>query len=63
MSLIGLLVIVIVLGLIYWAVHRLAAGFGLPAPFVAVLDVLLVVVFVVYLLDAFGLAPAFLRIR
>ncbi len=61
MSLIGLLVLVIVLGLVYWAVHKLASAFGLPAPVVAVIDVILVVIAVVYLLDAFGWAS--LRIR
>ncbi len=63
MSLIGLLVIIIVLGLAWWAVHRLAGAFGLPAPIVAILDVVLVVVFVIYLLDAFGLTPSLPRIR
>ena len=63
MSLIGLVVFVIVAGLVYWAIHRIAGAFGLPAPIVAVLDVILVVVCVVYLLDAVGWAPTFLRVR
>lgn len=53
--LITLIVLVIVLGLIYWAVHRLAAAFGVPAPIVTIIDVLLVVIAVFYLLNVFGL--------
>ena len=54
MDLIGLLVAVVILGLIYWAVHRLAAAFGLPAPVVVIIDVVLVVIFVLYLLQVLG---------
>lgn len=54
MSLLGLLVVVIVLLLMYWAIHRVAAAFGAPAPVIAVLDVLLVIIFVLYLLQGFG---------
>lgn len=53
--LITLLVVVVVLGLIYWAVHRLGAAFGLPAPVITLIDVVLVVIFVLYLLRLFGL--------
>lgn len=51
--LLTLLVVLIVLGLIYWAVHRLAQAFGIPAPIVTVVDVILVVLLVVYLLRTF----------
>lgn len=50
--LITLIVVVVVAGLAYWALHRLAAAFGLPAPIVAVLDVVIVVAAVLYLLFA-----------
>lgn len=55
--LLTLLVVLVVLGLIYWAAHRLAAAFGLPAPVVVLIDVLLVVVAVLYILQVFGLLP------
>jgi hypothetical protein len=57
--LISLLVVVLVLCVVYWAVHRLAAAFGLPPTIVTVLDVGLVIVGVLYVLRAFGLAGAF----
>lgn len=53
--LLTLIVVIIVLGLIYWAVHRLAGAFGVPPPIVTIIDVLLVVIFVIYLLNVFGL--------
>jgi hypothetical protein len=55
MDLVSLLVVVIVLGLVYWAVHRLAGAFGLPSPVMVIIDVVLVVIFVLYLLQVLGL--------
>lgn len=55
MTLIGLLVFVLICCLVFWVVRTLASAFGLPAPIVAVVNVLLVVVAVLYLLSAFGL--------
>jgi hypothetical protein len=57
MDLIGLVVVIIVLLVVYWAIHRLAQAFGAPPVVIAVVDVLLVLVFVLYLLRAFGLVP------
>jgi hypothetical protein len=54
MSLIGLLVVVIIVCLIYWAIHRVAGVFGLPPQILVLIDVVLVVVIVLYLLQAFG---------
>jgi len=48
--LISLLVVFIILGLAYWAIHRLAAAFGIPAPIIAVIDVILVIIAVLYLI-------------
>jgi len=57
---IELLVVILFLSLIYWAVHQLAGAFGLPAPVVVVVDVILVIAFVLYILKFFGVAtPAF----
>lgn len=51
----SLIVVIIALGLLYWAAHRLASAFGLAPPIVAVLDVLLVIIAVLLLLRLFGL--------
>ena len=54
MDLIGLVVVIIIAGLIYWAVHRLAGAFGLPAPVTTIIDVILVIIIVLYLLQVLG---------
>jgi hypothetical protein len=48
--LVSLLVLLVVGSLIYWAVHRIEAAFGMPGPIVAVVDVILVVILVIVLL-------------
>ena len=54
-SLVSLLVLLVVLGLVYWAAHRIAGAFGLPSPILAVVDVLLVCAAVLGLLRWSGL--------
>lgn len=48
--LVTLLILIVVLGLAYWAVTALAGAFGLPPQIVVLIQVLLVVVAVIYLL-------------
>jgi hypothetical protein len=55
MSLIGLLVALIVVGVVFWAVRALAGAFAIPAPIVTVIYVLLVVVALIWILSACGL--------
>ncbi len=54
MSLIGLIVVLIICGLLFWVVRTLSSAFGIPAPIVAVIQVLLVVIIVLWLLQALG---------
>ena len=42
MSLISLLVFLIVVGLVFWSVRALSGAFGIPAPIVTVIQVVLV---------------------
>lgn len=64
MTLIGLLIFLIIIGLVFWAVNALAGAFGIPAPIVVIIQVVLVIVAVLYLLQAFGLVGgAPIRIR
>lgn len=51
MSLIGLLVFVIILGLLYWCVTLLP----LPSPFKQIAIVILILIAIIYLVSAFGL--------
>lgn len=53
--LLTIVVVLVLVGLIYWAVHRLAGAFGIPPPIVTVIDVVLVIVVVVWLLRVLGL--------
>lgn len=60
MSLFGLLVFVIVMGLIYWVVSLLP----LPEPFHKIALVIIVVICLLYLLGLlFGMAPGFPAMR
>jgi hypothetical protein len=54
----GLILTIVVLGLIAWAVRYLP----LPAPFGTIVQVILIVVLVLVLLQAFGLIPATLPV-
>ena len=56
MDLISLLLLIIVIGLIFWAVRALAGAFSVPQPIVTVIYVLLVIICVLWLLQAFGLS-------
>ncbi len=54
MSILGIVVLVIVACLLFWAINYLAAAFGLPPQVKAVLIVILVIVVVLYLVQALG---------
>ena len=54
MDLIGLLVMLIVVGLIFWAVRALSGAFGIPQPIQTVIYVILVVFVVLWLLQGLG---------
>jgi len=54
-SIIGLIVFLIIIGLIFWAVNKLAGAFAIPAPLIAVIHVVLVVVAILWLLSTLGL--------
>lgn len=49
--LLTLLVLIVILGLVWWVVNALAGAFGLPAPIVVLVQVVIVIVAVVYLLS------------
>jgi uncharacterized membrane protein YwzB len=55
MDLISLLVFLVIIGLVFWAVQALSGAFGIPAPIVTLITVVLVIIAVLYLLQAFGL--------
>lgn len=63
MSLISLVVFLIVIGLIFWAVNQLAGAFGIPAPIVIVIQVVLVIAIIVYLLQFVGAIGPVLRLN
>ena len=55
MDVMSLIVFLIVVGLVFWVVKTLSGAFGIPAPIVAVIHVVLVVVVVLYLMQSLGL--------
>ena len=55
-DLISLLVFIIIIGILFWAVRQLAGAFNVPQPIVTVIYVLLVIICVLWLLQAFGLS-------
>lgn len=62
MTLLGLLLALVVIGLIWWAIVALVAAFGIPEPIATVIKVIFVVGVVLWLLSFFGLMPA-MRLR
>jgi preprotein translocase subunit SecE len=57
MTLLGILIVLLVFGLIYWAANALMGAFGIGDPIRTVVIVLLVVLFIVYLLGVLGYGP------
>jgi hypothetical protein len=55
MDIVSLIVLLVIIGLLFWAVATLGATFGIPAPIITVIQVLLVIVVVLGILRAFGL--------
>ena len=63
MTLLALLVAVVLLGLGYWAITKIAAAFGLPQQITVVLQVLIVIAAVLWLLGEVGITGPTLRLR
>ena len=55
MSIIGLLVLLLVFCLIIWAARQLLAAFSIGNPIATVVQVVIVLIFVLWLLEALGL--------
>jgi hypothetical protein len=65
MTILTLLVALILIGLAFWGTRAICAAFSIPAPIATVVQVLLVVVVVIWLLQATGMwtsGPVF-RVR
>ena len=54
MSLLGIFIAIILVFVAIWAVQTLAAAFAIPDPIRAVIMVLIVVLFVIWIVSAFG---------
>jgi hypothetical protein len=65
MSLIGLLILLLVFCLIVWAARSLLAAFNIGNPIATVVQVVIVLIFVLWLIEALGLFPSgpVLRVR
>ncbi len=63
MTIIGLLVVLIVLGLLWWAINALLGAFGVGNPIATVVKVLFVVIVVLWLVSALGYGTGLPRLR
>lgn len=54
MDVISLFIFLILVGLVFWGVNALSGAFGIPGPIVTIIHVFLVVIVVLYLLQALG---------
>lgn len=54
MTIVGLLVALILIGLLFWAVRAIAGAFSIPPPIVTVIYVILVIIVVLWVLQSFG---------
>jgi uncharacterized protein YhhL (DUF1145 family) len=57
------LIFVIIIGVIFWAVRVLSSAFGIPQPIQTVIMVLLVVICLIYILQALGGSGGFPPLR
>lgn len=57
MSLVGLLIVLLVFCLIVWAARSLLAAFSIGNPVATVVQVVIVLIFVLWLIEALGLLP------
>jgi hypothetical protein len=55
MSLVGLLILLLVFCLIVWAARQLLAAFGIGQPIATVVQVIIVLIFVLWVIQALGL--------
>lgn len=62
MTLIGLLVAIIVIGVVFWAARALIAAFSIPQPIATVIMVVLVILVLVIILGWLGM-PTGLNLR
>jgi hypothetical protein len=61
-SLLGIIILLIIIGIIFWAARALIAAFSIPQPIATVIYVILVLVVLLYLLNQIGVGPA-IRVR
>jgi hypothetical protein len=65
MSLIGLLIVLLIFCLVVWAARQILAAFAIGPPIATVVQVVIVLIFVLWLIEALGLLPAgpIIRVR
>lgn len=58
MSIIALLVVLLIFCLVVWAARQLLAAFSIGNPMATVIQVIIVLIFVLWLIEAIGLLPS-----
>lgn len=63
MNILGLLVVVLLLCLAYWAMRQIMGAFAIPKPIETVVTVLFVVIAVLWIVQALSVSPLVPRFR
>lgn len=63
MSILGILVALIVIGLVWWAINAIMGAFGIGDPIATIIRVVFVVFVILWLLSEFGLFSGFGNVR
>lgn len=58
LSIIGILVAIIVIGIVLWAARALIAAFSIPQPIATVIYVVLVLLILLWILGQLGVGPS-----
>ena len=57
MSLIGILIVLIIIGVVFWAARALIGAFAIPDPIATVVYIVLVLIVLLWLLNQVGYGP------
>jgi hypothetical protein len=63
MSLIGLLIVLLIACVIYWAIRQILAAFSIGPPIATVVQVVFVLIIVLWIVEQLGFVGPVLRVR
>jgi hypothetical protein len=63
MSLIGLLIVLLIACVVYWAIRQILAAFSIGPPIATVVQVVFVLIIVLWIVEQLGFVGPVLRVR